>query len=97
MKDGVTITGPQQPGDEAILTDAALAFVADLQRTFGARREALLARRPDLCLILIPRFGIVGAASANFAATCSWNLLLWLVARKKTGLDSSALGLPKHS
>ncbi|MCA9560947.1 MAG: malate synthase A, partial [Myxococcales bacterium] len=47
MKDGVTITGPQQPGDEAILTDAALAFVADLQRTFGARREALLARRRE--------------------------------------------------
>ncbi len=47
MKDGVTITGPQQPGDEAILTDAALAFVADLQRTFGARREALLTRRRE--------------------------------------------------
>ena len=58
---------------------------------------AALALNVVLCLILIPRFGIVGAASANFAATCSWNLLLWLVARKKTGLDSSALGLPKHS
>lgn len=47
MMDGVTISGPREAGDEGILTDAALAFVADLQRTFGARREALLARRRE--------------------------------------------------
>ena len=33
-------------GTERILAPDALAFVADLQRTFGARRDALLAARP---------------------------------------------------
>jgi malate synthase len=33
--------------DEEILSDEALAFVADLQRTFGGRREELLGRRAD--------------------------------------------------
>jgi malate synthase len=34
-------------GDPKILTPDALAFVADLQRTFGGRREELLAARAD--------------------------------------------------
>jgi len=38
-------SGP--PGADDILTPAALAFVADLQRRFGARRDELLARRRD--------------------------------------------------
>jgi malate synthase len=33
------------PGQEQILTPQALGFVADLQRTFGARRDGLLADR----------------------------------------------------
>jgi malate synthase len=33
------------PGQEQILSPDALSFVADLQRTFGARRDALLAHR----------------------------------------------------
>jgi malate synthase len=33
------------PDQEQILTPEALAFVADLQRTFGARRDGLLADR----------------------------------------------------
>jgi malate synthase len=33
--------------DEEILSDEALDFVADLQRTFGGRREELLGRRAD--------------------------------------------------
>jgi malate synthase len=33
--------------DEEILSGEALAFVADLQRTFGQRREELLARRAE--------------------------------------------------
>lgn len=33
------------PGQEQILTPDALAFVADLQRTFGPRRDSLLAAR----------------------------------------------------
>ncbi len=39
------VLGEALPGSQRILTPQALAFVADLQRTFGARRDALLAAR----------------------------------------------------
>ncbi len=44
MVPGVILRGARAPSCP-ILTDAALAFVADLARTFTARRDALLARR----------------------------------------------------
>ena len=45
LPQGVTITGPLHPDYASVLTPEALAFVAQLTRTFGARREALLERR----------------------------------------------------
>ena len=42
---GTEVTGAIKPGYEQILTPAALAFVARLQRAFGGRRSALLAAR----------------------------------------------------
>jgi len=39
------VTGSTTPSLEKILTPAALAFVADLHRTFNPTRQALLARR----------------------------------------------------
>src|SRR6187401_2071705 len=44
---GVEVTGDAVPGSDRILTDDALAFVADLQRRFGPLREDLLARRHE--------------------------------------------------
>ncbi len=44
---GVEINAPVPPEYAAILTPAALEFVARLQRSFGATREALLRRRAD--------------------------------------------------
>ena len=44
---GVKITGPVEPGFEAILTPEALAFVAKLHRSFNARRKKLLAARVE--------------------------------------------------
>jgi len=44
---GIRITGPLEPGFEAILTDDALAFVAKLHRAFNARRKKLLAARGE--------------------------------------------------
>jgi len=46
--DGVTLTGEIKPDYEEILTDEALAFIADLERTFGARRLELLERRTEI-------------------------------------------------
>jgi malate synthase len=42
---GVSVPAPMRAGYAEILSPAALAFVADLQRRFGARRAELLAER----------------------------------------------------
>ena len=44
---GVTITGPINPGFESVLTPEALAFVVDLQRRFSGERKRLLAARVE--------------------------------------------------
>jgi malate synthase len=43
----IVVSGPPVDGVEEILTPAALEFLADLQELFGARRDALLARRQE--------------------------------------------------
>src|ERR1043166_1407599 len=43
--EGIQITGPEVPGYAEILTPAALTFLGQLARNFGARREQLLERR----------------------------------------------------
>src|SRR3954463_14481957 len=48
MPAGLEIRGPMQPGYETVLTPAALEFVADLTRRFGARVADLLAARATL-------------------------------------------------
>jgi len=45
--DGVEVLGPPEAGFDQILTDQALAFVAGLQREFGARRVELLEARAE--------------------------------------------------
>src|ERR1700759_2857079 len=47
LPQGMTISGAIQPGFDAILTPQALAFVADLHRTFEERRQELLAARVE--------------------------------------------------
>ncbi len=44
---GVAIDGALKPGFEKVLTKEAVAFIADLQRKFNARREELLAARVE--------------------------------------------------
>ncbi|MCC7275471.1 MAG: malate synthase A [Alphaproteobacteria bacterium] len=45
---GVTIAGAMKPGFESVLTAEAVAFIADLERRFGARRRELLAARQEV-------------------------------------------------
>jgi malate synthase len=47
MSDAAKVVGPPEERFEEILTASALAFVADLQRAFGARRTELLEKRRD--------------------------------------------------
>lgn len=46
-----------------------------------------------LNLILIPRYGIEGAAVATLISTVVWNVLLWGLVRRHLALDCSVLGL----
>ncbi len=52
-----------------------------------------LATNIILCLLLIPAYGMLGAAVSNAVTTAAWNVLLWYFARKRTGIDPSAFGL----
>ena len=45
---GIELRGAFKPGYETILTPAALAFVAGLERRFGAERRRLLAERANI-------------------------------------------------
>ena len=47
LPNGVEVRGPHHPRYEEVLTPAALAFLATLQREFGARRTGLLSARRD--------------------------------------------------
>ena len=47
LSPGVVLRGPWSPEYASVLTPEALEFVAKLTRTFGGRREALLARRQE--------------------------------------------------
>jgi malate synthase len=48
LRGSPTLRGPRFAGDEAVLTDDALRFVATLARTFRPRVEELLARRVEV-------------------------------------------------
>jgi O-antigen/teichoic acid export membrane protein len=43
-------------------------------------------------LLLIPPFGLFGAAAATAASLATWNVLLWFAVRRRLGVDSSAVG-----
>ena len=47
MTKRLTITGPRIDGDDAILTEEALAFVGELVAQFDGRRRELLAARVE--------------------------------------------------
>lgn len=50
-----------------------------------------------LNLLLVPWFGIIGAASATAAATIGWNAALFITARRRLAIDTFPLELPATS
>jgi malate synthase len=48
LPEGVVVSGAMRPGYENMLTPGAIAFVAGLERKFGAERRRLLDRRADI-------------------------------------------------
>ena len=78
----IEIVGAAVPGVDGILTADALAFLADLQATFGPRREALLQARRDR------QAAIDGGADLDFdPATAELRASDWTVPPAPTDLD----------
>lgn len=50
-----------------------------------------------LNLLLIPSFGVIGAAIATSASLVFWNVWLWLVVKSRLGIRSSAWDAPRRS
>lgn len=48
-----------------------------------------------LSLFLVPKFGMVGAASATGAAIIVWNLVLWVMVKRKIGINASVFNFNK--
>ena len=79
------------------LVRAGTGLVADLLAVTGHHRQyawvlawsALL--NVVLNLLLIPRFGTVGAAAATAVTMAFWNVGLWLLGRRKLGVDTSII------
>jgi O-antigen/teichoic acid export membrane protein len=82
------------------VVNAFTGVVAYLLTLTGRERHALaifagaLALSIGLNLLLIPRFGAVGAAVASSSATAAWNLAMLVYVRRVIGIDASALALP---
>ena len=62
----------------------------------GTLRGVAIGAASNVCLnfLLVPRFGMNGAAIATAATYLIWNSYLWWFCRSKLGFDTSAIGLP---
>lgn len=64
------------------------------QRACAMVYAAAFATNFVLCLVLIPRLGLMGAASATATAVLVESLLLFIVTRRRLGLHAFAFGRP---
>jgi O-antigen/teichoic acid export membrane protein len=82
------------------IANALTGVVAYYATLTGRERQALgifagaLLVSIALNLLLIPRFGAVGAAIASSSATAAWNFVMLVYVRRTIGIDASALALP---
>ncbi|MES2119077.1 MAG: oligosaccharide flippase family protein [Pseudomonadota bacterium] len=84
------------------LVNAFTGVVAYMMTLTGRERPALaifagaLAISVLFNLLLIPRFGALGAAIASSSATAAWNLAMLVYVRRTLGIDASALALARR-
>lgn len=70
-----------------------LLIMAGRQRAAFAIVASALVLSIVANLILIPRFGALGAAVASAVALSAWNLAMAIYARRQFGIDATAAGL----
>jgi len=79
--------------------NAFMGPVGNLQNMTGRERDSAMGititalLNLALNLLLIPRFGILGGAIASAAGMVTWNVVLWIAARKHLGIDCMAIPL----
>ena len=73
-------------------TASLLVMSRQERRVTRASAISLLAAAIAV-LLLVPPFGLVGAAVASSLALLIWNLLTWIDARQRLGIDTSVIGL----
>jgi O-antigen/teichoic acid export membrane protein len=62
------------------------------QRACAIIYACAFATNLALCLVLIPRFGVIGAAASTATATVVESTLLFVVTRRRLGLHVCVLG-----
>ena len=81
------------------MVNAFTGIVGYLLTLTGRQTQALLIFAGGLIvsialnLVLIPPFGIIGAAIASATALSCWNLAMLVYVRRAIGIDTSAIGL----
>ena len=72
-----------------------LMALSMLHRERAASRYSMLALLSNafVCVLLVPRFGGVGAASAFAISQVCWRFMCWRDARRTLGMDTSILAL----
>lgn len=68
-----------------------LCAVADLERAVAAAQGSAAVANITLNLLLIPRYGIEGAAWATLASTASWNVALAVVSTRRLDVRPTAI------
>ena len=82
------------------LVNAFTGVVAYFMLLTGHERQALaifasaLVLSVALNLLLIPRYGALGAAIASSSALAAWNVAMWVYVRRTVGIDASAIAQP---
>src|SRR5699024_7594138 len=85
------------------LVNAGMGSVGMLLNMTGHERDTMrgialaAAGNVFLNVILIPPFGVAGAAAASALTLLFWNLLLRSFVKKRLGLKLLAFGLSRHS
>jgi O-antigen/teichoic acid export membrane protein len=83
----------------AQLFNAFMGPVGQLQNMTGHERDTVWAigaaatLNVALNVLLIPHFGMLGAALAAASSITAWNVILWYSARRRMGIDSMAIRL----
>lgn len=70
---------------------AVVAAMAGLEKQASLILMAALAVNFLLNMFLIPLFGIEGAAIASLISTLAWNGCLWILVRRKIGIQTAAI------